>query len=76
MRLRFRYEHWILSTGCACPGKISIIWTQIKCAYREILLAMGYKSFEYRSFVFLLLAHCSHVSPISRYGEVLFHSFN
>ena len=37
--------------------------------YREILLAVGYKSFEWRSCVLLLLAHCSHVSPISRYAE-------
>ena len=37
--------------------------------YREILLAMGYKRFEYRSFVLLLLAYCSHVSPISRYEQ-------
>ena len=34
--------------------------------YLKILLAMGYKRFEKRSFVLLLLAHCSHVSPISR----------
>ena len=32
-----------------------------------ILSAMGYKSFEWRSFVLLLLVHCSYVSPISRY---------
>ena len=38
-------------------------------SYHEILLAMGYKSFEPHS-VLMLLAHCPHVSPISRYGTL------
>ena len=37
--------------------------------YGEIPLAMGYKSFELGSFVLLLLSHCFHVLPISRYAS-------
>ena len=36
---------------------------------REILLATGYKSFEQRSFVLLLLTYCPQISLISRYAS-------